>query len=278
MGVGRIPLAYSAYRRIRPYLKSDFVQTVDGNKMFLDPGDSLDIFSHGIHEEFETGFVKKIIQKKDTVLDIGANIGYYTLIFAKLVGDDGKVFAFEPEPSNFSLLEKNVEINGYRNVELAQKAASNKIGKMKLYINEKNAGGHMIYDTHENRNVVEIDVTRLDDHLNNLSTPINFVKMDVEGSEIDVIEGMKDILQKTKDIIIMSEFNPYCIERCGKKPKDYLEALIQNGFKIYDLDAQQKKIIEVSSPELLEKYTFERKTNTNLICKRSQIPMKDLSF
>lgn len=94
-------------------LKSN-VAMVMGHKMFLDCKDSLNLsINNGIYEEFETNIVKEEIKKGDIVLEIGANIGYYTLIFAKLVGEKGKVFAFEPDPTNFALLKKNIEINGY---------------------------------------------------------------------------------------------------------------------------------------------------------------------
>ena len=69
-----------------------------------------------------TALVKRIVRNGDIVVDIGAHIGYYTLIFARLVGPKGKVFAFEPEPNNFNLLIKNIKINGYKNIIPVQKA------------------------------------------------------------------------------------------------------------------------------------------------------------
>ena len=72
-----------------------------------------------------TDVVTKEIQPGDTVLDLGANIGYFTLLFAKLVGNNGIVFAFEPEPQNIALLTKNIKINNYKNVTLVPKAVSN---------------------------------------------------------------------------------------------------------------------------------------------------------
>lgn len=124
-GIGRLyPIQY-----LLKQLKSNFA-VVQGHKMFLDSKDSLGLSLKGVHEEFETELVKRMIKRGDVVLDIGANIGYYTLIFAKIVGEDGKVFAFEPDPTNFALLKRNVEINGYKNILLVQKAVSNKSGKL----------------------------------------------------------------------------------------------------------------------------------------------------
>jgi len=241
--------------------------------MFLDPEDSLQISTYGFYEEFETELVKKIIQKNYIVLDIGANIGYYTLLFAKLVGDNGKVFAFEPEPNNFALLKKNTEINGYRNVALIQKAISNRTGKTKLYVNERNAGGHTIYNSYNSCQMVDVDVTKLDDYLDTSITTVNFAKIDVEGSEFGVIEGMKNLLQKTKDFIIMSEFNPSFIKKYGKEPEDYVEILLQHGFKFYHIDSREKTIKEIDYKVLLKKYTAENKGYTNLLCVKGKPQM-----
>ena len=106
--------------------------------MFLDSNDSLRLSINGTYSEYETDVMKKIVKKGDVDLDLGANIGYYTLIFAKIVGKNGKVFAFEPDLTNFTLLKKNVEINGYKNVVLINKAVSDKTGKLKLFLNERN--------------------------------------------------------------------------------------------------------------------------------------------
>ena len=89
------------------------VAVVHGHKMFLDPKDSLRLSIFGVYEPFETDLVQHEVGEGDVVLDIGANIGYYTLIFARIVGEGGKVFAFEPDPDNFALLKKNVEASGY---------------------------------------------------------------------------------------------------------------------------------------------------------------------
>ena len=78
--------------------------------------------------------IKQEVKEGNNVIDIGANIGYFTLLFAKLVGPNGKVFAFEPDPTNFSILKKNIEENNYDNVILSQKAISDKTETTKLFL------------------------------------------------------------------------------------------------------------------------------------------------
>ena len=136
--LGRSSIVKAISRCLRSYLKSDFVE-IEGRQMFLDSNDSLRLSINRVYEPSETKTIKTHVKKGDVVLDIGANIGYYTLIFAELVGEKGKVYAFEPDPTNFDLLRKNVEINGYRNITLIQKAVSNKNGKISFYSKKTNS-------------------------------------------------------------------------------------------------------------------------------------------
>jgi len=118
------------------------------------------------------------------VVDIGANIGYYTLIFARLVGEQGRVFAFEPDPANFSLLAKNVAVNNYHNVELIQKAVSDQTGNARLYLSPKSTVDHRIYSSNDNRKFIDVEAVRLDDYFLDNNGKIDFIKMDIQGLKV----------------------------------------------------------------------------------------------
>ena len=107
---------------------------VQGHEMYLDTSDSLRLSTNDVFEPYTTQVIKQNISSGDIVIDIGANIGYFTLIMAKCIRENGKVFSFEPEPKNFELLKKNVEINNYSNVILEKKAIGKKTGTTKLYL------------------------------------------------------------------------------------------------------------------------------------------------
>ena len=257
----------------RSILKPDFVE-VEGHKIFLDDKDSLRLSINGSFEEFETETLKKIIKEGDVVIDIGANIGYYTLLFAKLVGGKGKVFAFEPDPDNFQLLKKNVEINGYQNVVLERKALSNKNGKTKLYLCDFNRGAHRIFESELCKKSIEIETVRLDDYFSklHLNEPISFIKMDTEGSELGVIEGMRSILQENKDMKIMTEFAPFSIKEYGRKPEELMNVLTENGFKLYVLHKRNKKVEIADVKKLLIGYHPKgRRYVLNLLCVRENL-------
>ena len=101
---------------IEKSFRDKFIE-VYGHKMHI-PSHGFDTYvTHGIYGELDTFTVEKIVKKDDVVLDIGAAIGYYTLILARLVGPKGKVFAFQPKKSRYELLNENIKNNGYDNVQ-----------------------------------------------------------------------------------------------------------------------------------------------------------------
>lgn len=258
---------YYIVRLVRDFLttrlKSNFVE-VDKQKMFLDSSDSLRLSINGIYEEFETQIVKKIINKDDVVFDVGANIGYYTLIFARLVSKSEKVFSFEPDPNNFELLKKNVAINGYTNVELFCKAVSNLNQTTKLFLDKTNKGGHTLIDKFEERESIIIESIRLDDYFQDKK--IDFIKIDIEGFEFEAIKGMSNLLLNNNHVKLMTEFNPYLLKKSGVEPIEYLKLLKNLGFSIYNLDKKKKIVMPIKFVEFIHIYTPEKRDNTNLLC------------
>ncbi|MBN1189230.1 MAG: FkbM family methyltransferase [Dehalococcoidales bacterium] len=248
-------------------LKPAFVE-IDSNKIYLDPKDSLGLSFSRNYEPFETDLIKKEIKRGDVLLDIGANIGYYTLIFARSAGEEGRVFAFEPEPSNFSLLKKNVEANGYKNVELVQKAVSNETGKSRLFLSRGRSVDHRIFDPQDGRRQIDIEVTRLDDYFKDYSGKIDFIKIDVQGAEGAVIEGMPAIL-KNHPVKIAMEFNPYILRASGVDPEKCLQILTGYGFTFFEIQEHKKEAAMVSASELLLRYTYSKRNHTNLLCLKS---------
>ena len=185
-------------------------------------------------------------------------------MIAKLVGENGKVFAFEPEPSNFELLKKNIEINGYHNVVLEQKAVSDKSGDCILYTGQKSSGANRIYEPKKTKTQdfksIKVSTVSIDDYLavHNVSR-INFIKMDIEGAEFRALQGMKTLLEKNKNLTIFTEFDKLALEDSGINPENFLDFLLSDGFKIYFVDEEQNKI------ELIDKKKFLNSDRTHLI-------------
>lgn len=265
-GIGRNKVVEIMFNYLKSSLKEESVKIGD-HIMYLDKQDSLCLSINDIYEKFETDLVKHEIKKGDVVIDIGANIGYYTLIFAKLVGDTGKVFAFEPDPTNFELLRKNIEANGYKNVILEQKALFNKEGKVSLALSKSNTAGHHINSEQQDpKNSIQVDAIIADNYFKNFEHTINFIKMDVEGAESMVLGGMTNLLKNNTALKMMVEYNPYAIKNMGLKPISYLELLVQNGFRMMDINNKNMKIENTNVQSLVTKYNDEY---TNLLCIKS---------
>src|SRR3989304_10413899 len=187
---------------------------VQGSKMYVDSRDigvAPFLLEWGFYEKYETELFKKLVKKRMVVLDIGANIGYYTLIAAHLVGDEGKVFAFEPDPYNYNLLCKNIEVNGYRNVIPVRKAVFSKSGKMELFLDKSNLGGHSLSEANVDKGAsIMVEITSLDEYFENTNHKIDVIKMDVQGSEMEVLNGMTNIINQNEKLEIITEFWPFC--------------------------------------------------------------------
>lgn len=206
---------------------------VQGHRMHLDASDSLDLARNGWYELPETRLVNRTIRRGDTVVDIGANIGYYTLILARLVGPEGRVYAFEPDPANFSILERNVALNGYGNVVLARKAVSSKEGTIDLFLSDHNAGMHRSYESVLCTRSVEVEAITLDRFLESETRGIDFIKIDIEGSERPALEGMRAVLGRSRRVAILTEFSPAAMRESGSDPEEYIGALRDLGFALH---------------------------------------------
>ncbi len=264
-GLGRIKPLRWAYGILFGLLKPRSVM-VQGHRMWLDDKDTLELANHEVYEPVETEIFKGEIKAGDRVLDIGANIGYYTLIAAHLVGPQGKVYAFEPDPANFRLLQKNVEANGYTNVVLVNKALSNKNGKIRLYLNPSNRGDHRVYDSKDGRSSIEIETVALDRFFKPLDKKIHFIKMDIQGAEALALAGMKGLIRRNKGLKLVTEFSPASLKLAGSRPENYLNSLKSMGFGFFEISERKKSVQPVKANQLLKRSWGGSEDYTNLFC------------
>jgi len=172
---------------------------------------------------------KNIIKPGMRVLDLGANIGFYTVLFSKLVGANGKVFTFEPDAQNYEHLEENTKT--LYNVTIEKKAVSDKTGKINLYISKDLNVDHQSYDIGEGRDYEEADAIALDDYfLDNVK--IDFIKIDIQGYEPVALKGMSKIIRQPGKMTVFGELWPYGLQKAGSSAEEYLQFLKKHGFKI----------------------------------------------
>ena len=238
------------FRRLHPRYAE-----IEGRKMFLDDDDCMLLSLKGVYEPVTTRFVKEMVRPGDVVVDIGANIGYYTLLFSELTGPGGKVLAFEPHPANCALLRKNVEANGLANVEVFERAASNRSGKARLYL-DRDGGAmyHSLIDLGERTSFLDVDCVRLDDFLAGREGHLDIIKIDVEGGEGLALEGMGRILETNRRLRIISEFSPEALRTAGTEPAEHLRKIQAMGFEVRALDGTFREIRPSDIEGLLDSY------------------------
>jgi FkbM family methyltransferase len=242
---------------------------VYGSLLRLDPDDSLFLGSHD-YEPYASKLVIGLLRPGDVAVDVGAMIGYYTVILGKHVGPDGRVHAFEPDPENFELLTSNVAMNGYGNVTCRQAIVGAEAGRAKLWRAPSNRGDHHAFST-PGREPVEVDVVALDDVIDGA---VDLVKIDVQGYESFVLAGMRGLIERSPELAMLVEFCPALLIEAGTQPADLLDELRSFGFTLFEIDDDAWCVRGVDMPELLDRVRPEfgdaAEGYTNLLLAKAQ--------
>lgn len=197
--------AYVAMKKSEQKKSGDLIVDVNGYKLQVIPGDlgiSSELLMFKTHEPLTTKLLSKELKKDMVCLDVGGNIGYYTLFESNIVGENGKVIAIEPSPPNFQHLKKNLEIQNTENVDAYNFAAGDKDGEINFLVYEESNGSFTIPDgetTDLPGELIKVQAKRLDTFLDELKQDhVDFVRMDVEGYESHIIGGMTNTIKKSK--------------------------------------------------------------------------------
>ena len=193
------------------------------------------------------------------------------------MGKEGKVYAFEPHPENIALLKKNLEVNGYTNVIVEQKAISDKKQLIKLYLatNHRTTTHSIIPNLYTGEKYIEIDAIPLDTYFKEKckeKPTINFIKMDIEGAEHHALLGMRKLLEQNKNIKIITEFAPHRLQLLGIKPEEHITLLQKLGFSLMNINEEQK-ILQPFAQEKIPTYLHNRYRSsicTDLFCYKKQ--------
>ncbi|MDH5495800.1 MAG: FkbM family methyltransferase [Candidatus Bathyarchaeota archaeon] len=240
---------------VKKIFRSYLWTSLQGHKMYVNARDKTitpTLLNYGVWEMHETELFKRAVRKGMIVVDLGANIGWYTLIAAKLVGKKGKVYAFEPEPDNCALLRKNVQLNGYSNVIIERKAVLDRYGSIRLFLNSDNLGDHRIYDSHDGRKSITVEGTTLDEYFRNEHDNIDVIKIDIQGAEMAALLGMDRVIKANENLKMFIEFGPTAISRSGFSPREFLNKLFEYGFKIYVIEIQKEFTEQTHVDEIME--------------------------
>ena len=224
------------------------------------------------YESTTTQLFRQLLKPGMTVIDVGANVGYFSLLAADLVGSGGTVYAFEPEPENHTLLSTNIEINSYTNIQAKQEAVSNTCGSTPFFLSELDNGSHSIYEAGA-RGVaarLSVNTTTLDAFVEGEGWPnIDLLKIDVEGAELTVLDGMEQLNQRNPGLTLIIEYCPSLLQAAGVPPLDLLDKLTSMNFKICFADEKKGQVLpEETNPESVTARLLRQETYMNLVCSR----------
>jgi FkbM family methyltransferase len=201
-------------------------------------------FVFGTFEPAVTREIERLVQPGWRVLDVGAHIGYHTLLMARCAGPHGKVIAFEPWPDNFQVLRDNVALNNCANVTLVSKAVMERAGRVNLGRIDADPLSSTV--TTANEGGTDVEAVALDDFVkeNLAGETVNFVKMDIEGAETAALEGMRAVLRSHATVLLIE------LHGCGADPQQHpaIEVLRQAGYSIQFVDAGGAQVHIVARP------------------------------
>jgi FkbM family methyltransferase len=234
-GLAELPLLRGVARRVRrrwfegSYGDEEAVVTVrvDGLRLAL-PGRFLPHFVFQEYEPVTTRAFRELLRPGMTVIDVGAHIGYYSVLAGKLVGETGRVHAVEPSAENREILGQNIDLNRVRSVTLHPHAAGRERARRAFHLTgSSDSHGFYPHPLTKTVRTIEIEAVPLDEMVHG---PVHLVKVDVEGAEIEVLRGMRRILAENPELALAIEWNPACLRSAGFDPLELPRVLQELGF------------------------------------------------
>ena len=255
-----------AVRLLSLYLKPEVLW--DGHTVSVNTSDfgvAFELQASGGYEKETMEYCKRALKPGMTFVDVGANIGLFTLVAARAVGPEGHVYAFEPDSGNADLLEKNVRQNGYDNVKIIRKAVSDCSGSCTLFQSGFNPGDHRTYNVSKSRKAVLIESISLDEYFK-FGTQIDMIKIDIEGSEESALKGMQRILNDNPHLQMIIECWPSELRAAGTDPLEIFQSLEKREFSLSFIDDAAGTIISLDATSCVSE--SEKKDVGNILCTR----------
>jgi FkbM family methyltransferase len=240
-------------------------ESVDGTvKVLLDYSNISQkyIGSHlekGIAYEGELfALILKKVKPGHTFLDIGAHVGFFSMIAAKLVGESGTVYSFEMNPENYSRLVANMSLNNFKNIRPHNWAVSDDSKPVLFWVNQDNDGGHSLWDCGKHlfneksrsspQKMASYSIAL--DHYDSFDK-VHFIKMDIEGSEVLALNGMINLLKKNLPIVTL-EINNFGLSQMGHSYRDVRELMGKIGYRCWLIEGQEPKELKMDEEPKFE--------------------------
>src|SRR5712692_7180948 len=235
----------SAWKRLFDFSRPRglVLREIHGSRMHLD-ADDRGVGSAvllGVFEPFETELFARCVRDAMTVVDVGANVGYYSLLAARLVGATGRVFAIEANPPMYSMLLQNIAVNDYHNIRPSSCCISDLSGQARFRMDRAVAGESGMLPRCEagREGTITVDTGTLDEILPD--GVVDVLKMDIEVAECLALMGAFRLLRYCRPQIFM-EFVPALLTKMGTPPADVLGMIKQHGYSVYLINEESRTL------------------------------------
>lgn len=217
-----------------------------------DIGVSAFLHKNKIWEPFETSLFIKLINKKENFIDVGANIGYYTLLGSKLLKTKGKVYSFEPELRNIKIFKENIKQNKVYNTILFENVCSNNNKSVYLTLSKNNLGDHRV-SKNKKLNSIKTSSILLDDVFKKFKFIPDLVKVDTQGYEFNVLNGSQTLFTKhNKKTIFLIEFWPKGLQEQNYSLNKLINLINKEHFSFFAIFEENRTIFNIGIAQLLD--------------------------
>lgn len=237
------------FQKIKYLSRKDYIKKTEyGFNIILDLKKDVDLyFYRGIFEKENLEYFGSLIKPGNIILDIGANIGIYSLMASVKTGNIGKVYSFEPADWAINRLKENIRLNKFENIEVIDKAISDISGISDFFICDDDAYNSIgNKPMREVREVKKVEITTIDDFLSSRSiSHVDIIKIDTEGADYLVLKGAKQLLSSSSPPIIFCEYSRKTIDGFHHSLNEFEEYIKGFNYKIFEI--QGNNLIEFNS-------------------------------
>jgi FkbM family methyltransferase len=273
---------YRIFRRQFLDLSKEHVLDVNGYKFTTIPNDigiSEELLMFRTHEPLSTKLLSSLLKNGMYCLDVGSNIGYYACLESNAVGNTGKVISIEPSPINFKYLKKNIELQNMSNTEVYNFACGNENNKIEFLISDRSNWSRVATDKFVDAppdailKTITVPVKTIDSIVVEKSLPrLDFIRMDVEGYEINIVEGMHKTLDKFKPLLHM-EVHLFLLGI--SETKKLLQNIQKHGYEILYYIPREMDVPFLGSKSDIKTISFEKLFD---YLENDQLPMNFMLF
>lgn len=245
------------------------LKTASGLKMYVDSRDvsiSPHLILDGVWEEWTEAVLRRLVRSGMTVIEVGANIGYFTLTMARAAGSNGRVFAFECDPELAQTARDNVEINGLQRVAaVLELAVGDRNGTATFYRADRHrGGGSTVKGLEQNpmmasdqRTALEVPMTTLDAFIAQAKIQPDLIKLDAEGAEAAILRASPELFGSPRPLTIVMEFFPRFVREAGDDPAALLHFMVEHGFTLEAISEKRRRGEPVAVETLLARESAE---------------------